>query len=228
MNRSRHRLTAAAAIAAASLWGLTACASPGGGEADPAPTSEQPAPPSSVPAEPSTSAPAPSAPPAGDDEDVADPATWEIDDAEVGPLEIGEDFQETLSELPADAWTNDENCAWTAFWNAQDADYSIWFARDAAADRGPVATITIEGSAAGAGPRTDDGRLGLGSTRDEVRAVYANAEEVDSAIEGRSFLRIADDDPEDGAMYFAYLEGQAGAQSVVLTTLQEPPYEVCA
>ena len=38
----------------------------------------------------------------------------------------------------------------------------------------------------------------------------------------------ADDDPEDGALFFEYLEGQDAAQSVVLTREDEPPYEVCA
>ncbi|GGH46615.1 hypothetical protein [Microbacterium album] len=185
----------------------------------------------------------PTDPPAGGDEMVtpsppateqgggsADPAGWTIDDGELGPLEIGDDFAETLAALPAGEWTQLESCEWVASYQGAGEAYSLWFARESGSASGPITTIAVEGGvdAAGAGPRTDDGGLGLGSTREEVLAEFSGAEESASSIPARSFLRVADDDDDDGALYFVFSEDTEGAYSVVLTTNEEPPYEVCA
>ncbi|KQY97030.1 hypothetical protein B5M43_005110 [Microbacterium sp. MEC084] len=223
----RRRTAAGAGALLALAVTLAACATPTGGAGGVTPSA------SAAPsAEPSV-APSPSGSPADDDaeEDLSDPGSWEIEDGEVGPIEIGEDFAEALGELPPDAWLNEDRCAWTAFWNEPGGAYMVWFSRDAQTDAGPVQTVAVEWGPdriADVGPRVDDTGIGLGSTRDEVLAAFPGAEETPSAIEGRSFLRIADDEPDDGTLFFEFLEGQEGAQAVVLTTAAEPSYEVCA
>ncbi|MER7798075.1 hypothetical protein [Microbacterium sp. NPDC096154] len=227
------RRLAASAGAAAWLVALAGCASAGPGGATTAPAQDPPSPnPPSV-TSPPPAAPTPSSAPsrADDDEDASDPSTWEIEDGEVGPIEIGEDFAETLAELPAQGWTNDPACAWVAFWNAPAGAYTLSFARSPQGDTGPVEAIAIEWGPAQpprTGPRTDDSGVGLGSTRDEVLAAFPAAQAQPSTIEGREFLRVSDDDQDDGTLFFEYVDGQDGAQSVVLTTADEPAYEACA
>ncbi|GAA3645046.1 hypothetical protein [Microbacterium marinilacus] len=228
MPGNRNRFTGSGAAAASAL--LTAALLAGcAPSAEPVETSSAPAQDAPTPTETTPAPTGTSAPPV--QEDVADPSTWQIEDGEIGPLEIGEDFDETLAELSAGDWTNDEACGWTAYWNAPDGAFTVWFARDEQTDPGPIETIAVEwgpDAPTGVGPRTEDGDVGLGSTRDEVRAVYPQAEELSSGMDGRVFLWVSDDDPEDGALFFEYLEGQDAAQSVVLTREDEPPYEVCA
>ena len=107
----------------------------------------------------------------------------------------------------------------------------MWLAQDGQTGAGPSETSAVERGAdgpTGVGPRAEEGGVGLGSTRGGGRAVYPQAGELSSGMEGSVFLRVSDDDPEDGALFFEYLEGQDAAQSVVLTSEDEPPYEICA
>lgn len=220
------RIRGGIAVTGVLALAVAGCASTG----DPAdtadPTSASPtetAPPSQTP---STPPPTPTTP-GQDAEDPADPATWEIEDGELGPIELGDDFDEVVAALPGD-WVNDDSCAWVAYWSAPDGSYLVSFQRDAEG-AGPVIAATVESLSdrSGIGPRTEDG-LGVGATREEVLAVYPDAVEVDSPIEGISFLRIDDDDAADGSLFFQYSEGEDGAERVAVTTLETPAYEACA
>lgn len=209
MSRRRTAFMMSAAFGALMLVG---CAT-----ASPAPeaTTTEPAP------SPTSSAPSPtSQPPA----DLEDPSTWAVTETGIGPIETGGDFDATLSELP-ESWMNDDNCSWTAWWNAEDQSYSMNFVRGTESDDAPI--MLASASAAdpvtpGVGPRTTEG-LGIGSTRDEVRAQYPDAAEGEAPIGDGTWLSV----PGDGTtMFFEYYTGDQ-ANAVTVTTLDEPPYEVC-
>ncbi|GAA4779160.1 hypothetical protein [Microbacterium gilvum] len=220
------RTRSAAALAGALALALAGCASPGGAEPG---TTDSSAPSSATPSQtPATPPPTPSTP-GRDEEDPADPATWEIEDGSIGPVELGEPFAQTLAGLPAE-WINDDSCAWVAYWSSPDGTYLVSFQRDADAGAdGPVVGVAVEwlSDMTGIGPRTEEG-LGVGAQRDDVLAVFPDAEEVASPVDGVSHLRVRDDDAEDGALFFTYSDGGDGAGSVTVTTQETPSYEACA
>ncbi|WP_221585078.1 hypothetical protein [Microbacterium sp. G2-8] len=182
--------------------------------AGPAPATDSPMPPAE-----------PSDPP--DDDETADPSMWEVDDGEVGPIEVGDDFRDTLAEL-GDDWQNDEQCAYMAWWNAPDGSYLVSFHHDDAADETGIIEVSVEltGDAAD-GPRTEHG-VGLGSTRDEVMAAYPDAMDVPATIGGGSYLKVADDDVDDGALFFEFAEGADTVGAMAVSAADEPAYEACA
>ncbi|WOF22072.1 hypothetical protein N8K70_11860 [Microbacterium betulae] len=220
-------VTRGIALAGALTLALVGCAA--GDDAADEVVTETPSPTSGASAEETPSSPPPtSARPGEVEEDPADPSTWEIEDGEIGPVELGESFADTLAELPSD-WINDSACAWVAYWSASDGSYLVSFQRDQTEDDGPVTGVTVEwlSDVTAIGPRTDEG-LGVGATRDDVLASLPEAVEVDSPVDGLSFLRVAGDDADDGALFFEFADGQAGAQSVTVTALETPAYEACA
>lgn len=171
-----------------------------------------------------TQTPSPSAVPTAD---PADPTTWIISDEGVGPIDIGGDLTTTLAGLP-DTWTNDsENCAWTAWWNAPDGSYGVYFVRGTESDTAPIAEISVytaETPTAVPSPVTAEG-LGLGATKAEVRAAYPDAQEGTAEIGGGTWLMLAG----DGAahVFFEFREGADVASDVVVTSGDQPSYEVC-
>lgn len=209
MSRRRTAFMMSAAFGALMLAG---CAT-----ASPAPetTTREPVP------SPTSSAPSPTSEPPVD---LEDPSTWAVTETGIGPIETGGDFDATLSELP-ESWTNDDNCSWTAWWNAEDQSYSMNFVRGTESDDAPI--VLASASAAdpvtpGVGPRTTEG-LGIGSTRDEVRAQYPDAAEGEAPIGDGTWLSVAGD---GATIFFEYYTGDQ-ANAVTVTTLEEPPYEVC-
>lgn len=182
--------------------------------------------PSPAPSEPDPTPPtATTEPPvATNGSDSADPASWIIEDGELGPIELGDDFDETLAELPDD-WAPVEGCEAVASWNG-DEEFGVFFVRG---EQGTIETVVVEGGLGdpAGGPRTEGG-IGLGSTRDEVRSAYPTSEEVPATIGGATYLRYADDDPDDGAAFFEIAEGDDRVSTIALTTRDEPPYEPCA
>lgn len=211
----RTERTAPALIGVALLLTLTACVSePGVSPSESAGTSST-RPPS---AEPTATGPT---------TDAEDPATWVIGTSGIGPVEIGGDFAETLESLP-DSWNNDPGtCAWAAFWNAADGAYGMHFVQGTEGADEPIRAVSTSRAAddivEGAGPRTADG-LGIGSTREEVRAQHPDAVEGESAIDG-AWLEIPGAD--GSSIFFQYAEGTDRAWAVTVTDLPEPPYEVC-
>lgn len=211
--KSRTRASAVTAMAAGILL-IAGCA------AAPEATSSTP---------PTTTAPSESpiaTPSAEPQPDVQDPVTWIISEAGIGPIQIGGDFVATLDELP-DTWTNDqENCSWSAWWNAPDGEYNLFFVRGTETETAPISEISVSTSAEGiapTGPVTAEG-LGLGATAEEVLAAYPDAEEGTAQVDG-TWIKLAGS--TEGHVFFQYREGVSGAWAVAVTTRDEPSYEVC-
>ncbi|WP_261164760.1 hypothetical protein [Microbacterium sp. Marseille-Q6965] len=159
-----------------------------------------------------------------DDQDPADPATWVIHGGAVGLVQMGDSYDATLEEL-SDAWAPVEGCDDVAVWSGGDG-ISIWFVGGSSGD---IETIAVEGALGdpAGGPRTPVG-IGLGSTRDEVRAAYPASEEVPAAVGGATYLRQSDGEAADGALFFELAEGEDRVSSLTLTQRDQPPYEPCA
>lgn len=160
--------------------------------------------------------------------DPADPSTWIISDAGIGPIEIGGDFATTLGALP-DTWTNDAaNCSWTAWWNAEDSSHGLFFVRGPENPAAPIREISVytgtETPTVVDGPQTAEG-LGVGSTEEEILVAYPDAEEGAAQIGNGTWIRLAGDG--EAHVFFEFRDGVAGASSVAVTIGDEPSYEVC-
>lgn len=219
------RITAAVAVAVTLVVAAAGCAT---AYQHAAPVDE-----SAVASPVSSSAPTPSvspsvsqtpAAPGRGAEDPWNPATWEIEPDELGPISIGDDFDATVAALPGD-WVNDRRCAWVSYWSAPDGGYLVSFQRAPGA-AGSVTGAAVESLArrSSAGPRTADG-LGIGASRAEVLAAHDDAQDVDAA-DGRTFLRVPGD--HDTALFFEYVDGENGARSVAVTSGEPPVQEACA
>lgn len=193
-------------------------ASPTGATTTATPPSTQSATPTSTPS------PTPSAP----DIDPQDPSTWVVTQAGIGPLELNVPFDAAMQSMPADARNDAENCAWTSFWSPQDASYQFVIGRDSAgAADAPVTVIdatSSPGTTLVVGPRTQEG-IGIGSSLDEVAAVYPDAVPVDSPLgagEGiPRYMQVGD------SIFFTYYGGTDVVAGVTVTTAETPPYELC-
>lgn len=209
----RTRRPGVLVIAALAVAALAGCSTPSG---PPVPT---------TPIEPDPAVTDETPPPATADPE--DPATWRIDGAGIGPVLLGDDFAETLDELP-DSWNNDEQCSQVAFWNAPDGSYMAAFSRDAVDDTAPIDLVSVSAPAdavTAAGPVTEED-LGIGATKDQVRAAYPHADEGEAAIgDGSTWMRIAFEG--GAAIFFQYAPDAEEAFGVVVTTLLEPSYEQC-
>lgn len=185
------------------------------------------APESSPTASPSTEpAPTPS-PTATPEADPADPTTWIISGAGIGPVEVGGDFAATLGTLP-DSWTNDDVCEWSAWWMSEDPSYGVYFVRGTESDTAPISEMSVYSAAEDlttvTGPRTAEG-LGVGSTAEELIAAYPDAEQGTAEIGSITWLEIPGD--LAGNVFFQFREGETEASSVVVTSREAPSYEVC-
>lgn len=154
--------------------------------------------------------------------DAGDVSTWVVSETGMGPIELGTGFDEARAEVPA--WTVEDACSWTAFWNDQEGSLTAYLAEDSEARDG-VTTIdvaaltdTVEPSDA---PRTAEG-VGVGSTRDDVEQAYPDAVEQTATIGGASLLRV------QGTIFFTFQPGSETVDAITVTSLDEPPYEVCA
>lgn len=156
------------------------------------------------------------------DEVLEDPATWVIADGSVGAVHIGGDFAETLDELPA-GWGVDETCGVVASWDS--ASFDVTFSQGGAG----IGTIAVEGGLGepSHGPRTPDG-LGLGSTRDEVKAVYPTAEDVAEEGSGAVILRVPGEDPRGGVVHFQLSAETDRVVAIILTSGATPEADACS
>lgn len=154
--------------------------------------------------------------------DPEDMTTWVVSAEGMGPVQLGQPFADAVAAVPS--WTVDENCSWAAFWNASDQSQSAYFARQSDDDDGVVTTIDVaalvDTVAPEDGPRTAEG-IGLGSTWDQVMAAYPDAAEQQPTIGDETLLRT-------GEVFFAFPDPDAGVSVITVTSLDEPPYEVCA
>lgn len=145
------------------------------------------------------------------DADPTEPATWVIGDGAVGEVRLGADFAGVVA-APSGDWRGDGSCE--ADWS-DDAGFEV----TVSAQGGQVAQIVVVGEieAPSQGPRTADG-IGLGSTRDEVRAVYPTAEET--AVDGSDVVELR---PAGADLTGAELSFEvAGTGRVIGITLADP------
>ena len=211
MNNSNVRQISLMIAAAAALGFLTGCTASTTG-----------------PAPGTTASPRPTMTPTDTPEaHPAEPTTWVISDAGIGPVSLGGDFAATLEALPG-TWKNDEVCSWTAWWNAEDSSYGLFFVRGTESDTAPIDEISVYSSAddfgSVEGPRTAEG-LGVGATTDDVLAAYPDAEEGTAEIGSGTWVRLPGD--AEGHVFFQFREGEDMASSIVVTSREEPSYEVC-
>lgn len=163
--------------------------------------------------------PSPSAAP----EDPDDPATWIVTQDGIGPLRLDDPFDDARALLPAGSEYDPSACFWAAWWNSTDMEtqvYVVGESADGSEEVGPVLLVASSAYQAEGlvGPRTVDG-LGAGSTADEIRAVHPDAVEVEGTIDG-TFLQV-------DRIFFSFRTDSPHASAVTVTTLPEPPYEVC-
>lgn len=161
--------------------------------------------------------------PSGDAEDPQDPATWVITSDAVGEVRLGDDLGGALETVPGE-W-DDEACPLGATWHSTPHDFDIAFARDDAAAGIDAISVTGAIGVPSAAPQTPEG-LGLGSTRDEVRAVHPTAEE--SALDdGSIVIRAADDDPSDGALAFRVDAASDRVDGILVTLGEADSADIC-
>lgn len=180
--------------------------------------------PSATPTSSTTPAPTADPEPSANPED---PTTWIISEAGVGPIEIGAQLGATLEMLPP-TWTNDANCSWTAWWNADDSTYGVLMVRGSEGEDAPLREVSVytaaESPTAVPSPVTGKG-LGVGATKEDVLAAYPDAEEGTALAGWGTWLKIPGD--SEAHVFFEYREGVPGASDVVVTIGEQPSYEVC-
>jgi len=210
---TRRRSIALTMVVGALVLSGCATAAPGpestASDPAPMPTSEQPSP----------------SPTSEAGVDPADPSSWIVSGDGIGPVQLGEDFDATLAELP-DSWMNDDNCSWMAWWNSEDQSYLVNFLREAESDDASIVLASASAAdpvEAGVGPRTEDG-LGIGSTRDEVLAQHPDASEGEAPIGDGTWLSVSSG---ESTVFFEFYGGDQ-VNAVTVTTLDQPPYESCS
>jgi hypothetical protein len=183
--------------------GLLAACSPAAEAPDASPSSSSPA----TTASPSPSEASPSAP-------AADASATGI----LG-VELGAAFDEAVAASGA---MPEEACADVA--TTGETPYRLQLS-GGTVDTVAV-TVPVGNAAEGAvGPRTDAG-IGIGSTVDEARAAYPDAQEVGAPDAPVRFLEI-DSDPQGGTLYLLTSDGAPVIWGLVATTLPEPRSELC-
>lgn len=146
--------------------------------------------------------PSPTPTPTAPAPDPADPTTWIVSQAGMGPLVIGMPFRDAIAAVP----------------QAQDACGHAYSIRPdrlffASWNGGPDDPLNVATWSRADGPRTAEG-IGIGSTPDEVRAAYPDAVEVT-----RQGLYL-----QSGAMFFRI---ETGLVDSIGVTSDEVPWEYC-
>jgi hypothetical protein len=138
-------------------------------------------------------------------------------------IHVVRDADDARALLPAGSEYDPSACFWAAWWNSTDMEsqvYVVGESADGSEEVGPVLLVASSAYQASGmvGPRTVDG-LGAGSTADEIRAVHPDAVEGEGTIDG-TFLQV-------DRIFFSFRADSPNASAVTVTTLPEPPYEVC-
>ena len=144
----------------------------------------------------------------------------------IGTVRIGMSFNEALEG--AGATPVADVCPWVAT-VAEDGYITVIQRDESGDDTSPVILVSASAppEASGeVGPRTPEG-IGIGSTVEEARVAYPDAEEL--APEGmgdRRYLKV--DAGGEGSVFLSFTDGDERIWALTVTTLPVPPYEPCA
>lgn len=154
---------------------------------------------------------------------------WTIEQAGIGPFDIGMRYADALTENDA---TVTETCTGVASVESGEGAVDMWLL---ATDNDPEGTVseisvsvTADGAAehAGNGPLTEEG-IGLGSSVDELTSAYPDVRELDdTGVPNRSMYYLQGD--EGGGLIFTTQSGDDVIWSISVTTGETPAYEPCA
>ncbi|WP_257502762.1 hypothetical protein [Microbacterium sp. zg.B185] len=171
----------------------------------------------------STAAPSASVPTPTPTTDPADPSTWLISEAGIGPITLNAPFSDAVAQLPTDVERDPEVCTHSVLWQDADGD-NLWIVRDASRDDAAPLELVEWGDWTEpydvGGPRTAAG-IGVGSTVDEVWAAYPDALETTQRISPDIHYISVD------AIFFSYREPSTVINVVTVTDAEQPPYEIC-
>ncbi len=144
----------------------------------------------------------------------------------IGTVRIGMPFNEALEGTGATPVA--DVCPWVAT-VAEDGFITV-IQRDEFGDDAS-AVILVSASAppeasGEVGPRTPEG-IGIGSTVEEARVAYPDAEELaPEGMDDRRYLKV--DSGEEGSVFLSFTDGDERIWAFTVTTLPVPPYEPCA
>ena len=154
------------------------------------------------------------------------PPSSSSDGAGIGAVRIGMSFDEAMQGTGATPVA--DVCPWVA--TAPEDGFVTVIQRDESGDdTSPVILVSASASAEASGevgPRTPEG-IGIGSTVEQARFAYPDAEEL--APEGmgdRRYLKI--DSGGEGNVFLSFTDGGERIWALTVTTLPVPPYEPCA
>ena len=144
----------------------------------------------------------------------------------IGTVRIGMSFNEALEGTGATPVA--DVCPWVA--TVEEDGYITVIQRDESGDEtSPVILVSASAppEASGrVGPRTPEG-IGIGSTVEEARVAYPDAEELaPDGMGDRRYLKV--DSGGEGNVFLSFTDGGERIWAVSVTTLPVPPYEPCA
>jgi hypothetical protein len=144
----------------------------------------------------------------------------------LGAVQIGMSFDEAREA--AGATPVADVCPWVAT-VAEDGFMTVIQRDQSGDDTSPVILVSASAPAevSGAvGPRTPEG-IGIGSTVEEARVAYPDAEELaPQGMGDRRYLKVASG--EEGDVFLSFTDGGDRIWALTVTTLPVPPYEPCA
>lgn len=154
------------------------------------------------------------------------PSPSSSDSTGIGTVSIGMSFDEAMESTGATPVA--DVCPWVA--TVEEDGFMIVIQRDEFGDAtSPVILVSAAASPDASdevGPRTPEG-IGIGSTVEEARVAYPDAEELSPEGMGdRRYLKVASGG--GGNVFLSFTEGGERIWAVTETTLPVPPYEPCA
>jgi hypothetical protein len=146
--------------------------------------------------------------------------------AGIGTDRIGMPFDEAMEGTGAAPVA--DVCPWVA--TVEEDGYITVIQRDESGDEtSPVILVSASAppeASVRVGPRTPEG-IGIGSTVEEARVAYPDAEELaPDGMGDRRYLKV--DSGGEGNVFLSFTDGGERIWAVSVTTLPVPPYEPCA